>query len=82
MPLAVPGHDFRVGDPVSVTARPADGVLPRRGRVVALADDAPLLLIRWQGGRICDWKKADELIHVAEADVPSSTEGEGCPVMK
>lgn len=72
-PLA---HDFVVG------GMAADRSSGRIGKVIALADDAPELLVRWNGGRICDWKKAEDLIHVSEAGDAYSLEGESCPATK
>lgn len=62
------GHDFRVGDPVEVEHR--------RGQVIALADDSPMLLIRWAGTRVCDWRKAEETVYVADAGAPDPAQGE------
>lgn len=58
-----PGHPFQQKDLVAVGSKV--------GRVVCLADDEPLLLIRWEGGHICDWVRAEELVYADESAGPS-----------
>lgn len=66
--IVQPGPPFRQGDLVAVEGR--------RGKIVVLADDEPLLLIRWEGGRICDWVRAEEAVHADGEGAPDSSQGE------
>lgn len=61
-------HDFRVGDWITVAEH--------RGQVIALADDSFMILVRWEGSRVCDWKKSEEAVYVGEAAGPHSPQGE------